>query len=184
MTPQMKQESVVVLAVSVFFFSLGMPLFSKAGESASVAGDAVQIAIPTFAYGLTFGQDDPEGRIQFYKGFFSTVGITHGLKRAVNSTRPNGSRFAFPAGHVSAAFGGAAFLAERYGWTYGLPATLGAMYVGWSRIDSDEHYLEDVLAGAAIGIAASAYFTEPRDGLAVQFEIGGGEYYVLIQKRW
>ncbi len=184
MISQMKFVVFSVLVVWVFFASLSFPSQASGGESEKVAGDVIQVLIPTLAYGLTFGKDDPEGRNQFYKGFLTTLTVTHAMKRLVNSTRPNGSRFAFPAGHVSAAFSGAAFLGKRYGWRYGLPAYLGAMYVGWSRVDSDEHFTEDVIAGAAIGMAASYYFTQARADFRVFLASAQDGYFLMIQKRW
>jgi len=111
--------------------------------------------IPALAYGLTFKKQDKAGQIQFYKGFLSTIRITHALKRLLNKSRPNGSDDSFPPGHVSAAFSSAVFLEKRIGCTYALPAYIGVACVGWRRVDSGEHITEDVVAGAVIGRLAS-----------------------------
>ena len=50
---------------------------------------------------------------------------------------------------------------KRYGWHYGVPAYMAATYVGWSRIDNDEHYWEDVIAGAVIAVGFNELFVEP-----------------------
>ncbi len=133
-------------------------------------GDIIQILIPLTAYGATFYMQDPDGRNQFYKSFITNLGITYSVKLAVNKQRPehNGDR-SFPSGHTSAAFQGAAFIHIRYGWKYALPAYAAAGFVGWSRIEgeSDKHDITDVLAGAAIGIFSSYYFTTPYKGVTV-----------------
>jgi len=49
----------------------------------------------------------------------------------------------------------------RYGWRYGGLAYAGAAFVGWSRVAADRHYMEDVVAGAGIGLASAAIFTKP-----------------------
>ncbi len=132
-----------------------------AGKSATEKyGDILQILIPLTGYGATFYMKDTQGRNQFYKSFLTTVAITQGLKLTVNKQRPNGSgEDSFPSGHTSAAFQGAAFIEQRYGWKYGLPAYAAATYVGYSRVKAKQHYTVDVLAGAAIGTLSSYYFT-------------------------
>ena len=55
----------------------------------------------------------------------------------------------------------ATFIQQRYGWQYGLPAYVAASYVGYTRVASDQHYLEDVLAGAAIGALAVGILLNP-----------------------
>lgn len=134
---------------------------ANAGKSTTEKyGDILQILIPLTGYGATFYMDDTQGRNQFYKSFLTTVAITQVLKLTVNKQRPNGSgNDSFPSGHTSAAFQGAAFIGQRYGWKYGLPAYAAATYVGYSRVKAKQHYTIDVLAGAAIGTLSSYYFT-------------------------
>ena len=96
------------------------------------------------------------------KSLISSQIITHSLKYSVNKKRPNGrgSR-SFPSGHTSVAFTAAGFMHKRYGFSYGLPAYLAASFVGYSRVESKNHYPDDVYAGALIGIVSAFYFTEP-----------------------
>jgi len=110
---------------------------------------------------MTFVFDDQKGREYFYKSFFTTVGITYGLKKTVDKQRPNGDPESFPSGHTSLAFSGASFIQRRYGWKYGTPAYIVASFVGFSSVKSDNHYPEDVLAGAALGVACTYLFTKP-----------------------
>ncbi|MOA60857.1 PAP2 superfamily protein [compost metagenome] len=43
-----------------------------------------------------------------------------------------------------------------------MPAYVAAGAVGWSRVESDNHYWRDVIAGAAIATGFSYLFTTPK----------------------
>jgi len=148
-------------------------------------GDILRTLIPAVAYGTTFYLHDRDGRMQFYKGFFTNLGVTYALKATISKTRPNGADDdSFPSGHTSVAFQGAAFIHKRYGFKYAAAAYLAAAYVGWARVDSDNHYTSDVLAGAAIGIASSFIFTRPYHGFVVTPMADNGFYGIGISKEW
>ncbi len=92
------------------------------------------------------------------------AGLTDLLKIAVARPRPDsGARNSFPSGHTSSAAAWATFLWRRYGWKAGLPATLFATLVGFSRIQDRRHYLSDVLAGAVLGVSIT-YVVDERYG--------------------
>ncbi|MDX8386969.1 MAG: phosphatase PAP2 family protein [Ghiorsea sp.] len=146
---------------------ISLPQTSKAAGDIEVAGDIIQILIPSLAYGTTLYLDDEEGEIQMYKSFFSTMGITQVLKYSINKKRPNGGDHSFPSGHTSAAFQGASFIHARYGYKYAIPAYIGATFVGYSRVESNNHFTSDVLAGAMIGTACSFYFTDAYQGINI-----------------
>jgi len=148
------------------------------------SGDIIQILIPSIAYGTTLYLDDEEGRSQFYKSFSTNLAVTYGLKYSINRKRPNGSELSFPSGHTSAAFQGAAFIHERYGFKYALPAYLGATFVGYSRVEADKHYTSDVIAGAIIGTLSSFYFTTKYNGYTVKPTVNNGAYGIGISKKW
>jgi membrane-associated phospholipid phosphatase len=78
------------------------------------------------------------------------------LKKASDTTRPNGDADGFPSGHVA----GAVSLATPLGTHFGLyPAIAGYMFAGfvaWHRIDTGKHDLSDVIFGAAIGYTVGA----------------------------
>lgn len=128
--------------------------------------------------------DDTEGRTQFYKSFLTNLGVTWGLKYTINKKRPNGGSLSFPSGHTSAAFQMAAFIHKRYGWEYSVPAYIGASFVGYSRVESDNHYIEDVLAGATIGVISSFYFTKPYKGITVTPVATKGYYGLSMSVNW
>ncbi len=155
-----------------------------ASDNIEKAGDVLQLLVPGIAYGATFYMDDEQGRMQFYQSFAATVAVTYGLKYSVDKKRPNGSDHSFPSGHTSAAFQGASFIQRRYGWRYSLPAYLAASFVGYSRVESDNHYVEDVLAGAAIGIASSYYFVEPYQGVTLSPYAEKDSYGISMRMDW
>jgi len=173
-------------AASIFIF-LSAAFISTpvvASDTTETAGDYLQHIIPAVAYGSTFYMEDPDGRMQFYKSFFTNFAATHALKHLIDKKRPNGSGLGFPSGHTSASFQGASFIHKRYGWKYSIPAYAAATFVGYSRVEADRHYVIDVVAGAALGMATSFFFTEPYKGVTVT-PVAGGDYFgVTVSKNW
>jgi len=174
------------LAVLLTVCALFAPVQATgASDGVEKAGSVIRTLIPAVAYGTTFYVHDKDGRSQFYKSFFSNLAVTYALKAAVDKTRPDGSdNESFPSGHSSVAFQGAAFIGKRYGLKYAIPAYLGATFVAWSRVESDNHYTVDVVAGAAIGIVSSLVFTKPYKGFVVTPVVDTGFYGVGISKQW
>ncbi len=163
------------------------PTNAQAESNTETAGDIIQVLIPATAFSATFFQDDEEGRMQFYKSFFTNLGTTYALKYAVNKPRPeNHGDYSFPSGHTSAAFQGATFIHLRYGLEYSIPAYLGASFVGWSRVEgeSDKHDAIDVLAGAAVGIFSAYFFTDPYEKVTLVPIVENGVYGIGITGRW
>lgn len=75
------------------------------------------------------------------------------LKLSVRRLRPDSTDLAaFPSGHTASSFSLAAVAASQWGWKVGVPACLAAGFVGYTRMESNKHYLSDVLAGAGVGI--------------------------------
>lgn len=126
------------------------------------AGNDIQHLILAAGLGASiFYEEGNEGTYQFFKSFIASQLFVFELKNQVNKTRPNGKCCnSFPSGHASASFVGAAFIHNRYGWEYAVPAYVLASYVSYSRVYADKHYLEDVVVGAAIGLASGFYFTD------------------------
>lgn len=174
------------LAFYALVLALIAPLHGAvASDSVEDAGSIVRTLIPAVAYGTTFYLHDSEGRSQFYKSFFTNLAATYALKATVSKTRPNDADDeSFPSGHTSVAFQGASFIHKRYGFNYAIPAYLGATFVAWSRVESDNHYTVDVLAGAAVGIASSLIFTRPYKGFVVTPMVDNGFYGVGITRQW
>lgn len=138
-------------------------------EAGDILGGVTQIAGACATYGLGMLSRNPEVqslgsdlvRAQFVNGI-----LTAGLKQAVGRERPNHSnRESFPSGHSSGTFATATVLYRRYGPRAGIPAYLLAGYVAGSRLNESQHYLSDVLAGAALGFIVGHTITrEHEDG--------------------
>ena len=156
-----------------------------AADSVESSGNIIRTLIPAVAYGSTFYLHDKEGRVQFYKSFFTNYATTYALKEISKKNRPdNSGDDSFPSGHTSVAFQGAAFIHRRYGLKYAIPAYLAAGYVGWTRVESDQHYVEDVVAGAALGIVSSFVFTHPYHGFVATPLVDGGFYGLAVSRQW
>ncbi len=129
-------------------------------SNTELLGDIFRVIIPLGAYSTTLYLDDDEGEIEFYKSLGTTVGVTYTLKYSVKKERPNSEDYrSFPSGHTSATFGSASFIHIRYGLKYAILPYIASAYTGYSRVYSDQHYSEDVIAGALIGVISSWYFT-------------------------
>jgi membrane-associated phospholipid phosphatase len=162
-------------------------LFATTSSSADVvrrAGDVGQILLPAGAAGGALLAHDGPGLRQLAKAYASTMVVVYVLKPVVDRTRPNGVRYSFPSGHTASAFAGAAFLQVRYGWRLGVPAYALASFVGYSRVESREHYTSDVVAGAAIGIAANLVFTRHRGRVVVAPDVGRGHVGTRVTIVW
>lgn len=136
-------------------------------DTVQKAGDVLLVLLPSISYGTTIYTNDKEGEVEFYKSFIANGVITVGLKYTVDEKRPDGENHSFPSAHTSIAFQSAVFIHKRYGIEYAIPAYLAASFVGYSRIESDKHYLHDVVAGAAIGTMCSYFFTTEYKGYEV-----------------
>lgn len=133
------------------------------------SSDVLEIALPAAAASIAyFVEDDEQGLWQFGTSLLATTATTYALKAAVDKERPNGKdNDAFPSGHAAVTFSAASFLQRRYGWEYGVPAYLLASYTGYARVQTDNHEVVDVLAGAAIGLAFNYFLVTPNDRLSV-----------------
>jgi len=125
-------------------------------------GDIMQIALPAAGLAGTFIADDPEGRCQWAKAAGGTIATVHVWKVAADKTRPDAvGSGSFPSGHTAGAFSGAAFIDSRYGHWWGIPAYLCAIVTGYSRVNADAHFWNDVVAGASTAMMFNWYFTSP-----------------------
>jgi len=160
----------------LFLLLAAAPVLAK--SSLEKSGDIIHLLLPATALGATLViEDDYQGSWQLIKtGVVSRVAV-EGLKYAVDKDRPDDSGDdSFPSGHTADSFAAATFIQQRYGWKWGIPAYIGATFVGYTRVDSDKHYVEDVLAGAAIGIISGLYFTEPYSGITISPIAKSGHY--------
>jgi membrane-associated phospholipid phosphatase len=159
--------SLTLLSFLSFYFS---PTAFAENEDITEAGDYLQIILPAVAGLSTFvaGNDegglwDKEGTYQVIKsiGFsLATMGVG---KEFFQKIRPDFSDpVSFPSGHTTAAFAGAGFIDQRYGHWWGVPALLLAGFTGYSRVQSYNHFADDVTAGASIGLMYNWLFVTPQ----------------------
>ncbi len=171
-----------VALLLVVVFSLAAPCSAGTRSTVELSGDILQILLPVTAGGMSLYRGDWQGVSQFSTSFLTTMGLTYGLKYSINAERPYGGGLSFPSGHTSASFSSAAFIQKRYGWEFGLPAYAAAAFVGWSRVESDNHHLRDVLAGAALGILSSYIFADRyQEDVVVTPHVGEGVYGLLLR---
>lgn len=130
----------------------------------------VGIAIGTYAVGHLNGHPKTAHvgadliRAQLFTGI-----LTHALKAVVRRERPttadgtesdSGSdTYAFPSGHAAASFTTATVLWRHLGWKVGVPASILASYTSAARLQQNQHYMSDVIFGAALGVATGRSVT-------------------------
>ena len=108
------------------------------------------------------GKNKPQQQFLFYAlGNITATVIVQPMKRIIGRERPNKSDFhSFPSGHTSTAFVAAEFLHQEFGhyshWI-SIAGYVTAATTGYLRMYNNEHWLGDVLAGAAIGMASTKF---------------------------
>lgn len=93
---------------------------------------------------------------------------TQSVKYIVNEPRPDGGQHSFPSGHTATAFMGAELLRQDYGAWVGAAGYVVATGVGVMRILNGRHWINDVVAGAGIGILCAK----------------AGEWLLPFNRRW
>lgn len=106
------------------------------------------------------GKTKPQQQLLLYAlGNVTAAAIVQPMKRIVQRERPNRSDFrSFPSGHTSTAFVAAEFLHQEFGHYSSWISVAGyatATATGYLRLYNNQHWLGDVLAGAAIGMAST-----------------------------
>ena len=169
----------------ISLLALSAPYSAYSSDAVSTAGDAALVAVAAAAGGMTLWHKDTEGMIQLAESAALDLAVTYGLKYAVSERRPNDEdNHSFPSAHASVSFASAEYLRKRYGWEYGLPAYAAASFIGYSRVESKAHFVHDVLAGAAIGMASSYLFTTPYKDLKLTSDISPGYLGVKLSRAW
>ena len=141
----------------------------RAANEIRHAGDALQLALPAGALTLSLTRHDGSGARELLESVAVTTAITASLKLSIHEERPGGGTRSFPSGHTALSFCAAEFLQRRYGSHWGIPAAILATFVGYSRVQSKEHWTHDVLAGAVIGAGTSRVLTRPNP----EWNVGG-----------
>lgn len=82
--------------------------------------------------------------------------MVNAIKYSVREKRPDtGEKNSFPSGHTATAFMGAELLRQEYGTWIAVGGYAVATGVAFFRLYNDRHWLNDVLAGAGIGILSA-----------------------------
>lgn len=166
-------------AVTLLFMAAPARADDFEGDSAfETYGDVMQYVLPLSAFASTFVAKDKAGRIQFLKAGAVTMGTVSILKLTNEKWRPNaGNAQSFPSGHTAGAFWGASFIGTRYGPKWGVPAYVLAALVGASRVDSQNHFADDVISGMSIALFSNWWITTPmRSKVALMPMMGNGGY--------
>jgi len=141
-----------------------------------LAADIVTATLPLGAYAIAHYKDDGAGEGQFFRANAASIMLNTVLRVSFNETswgeRPNGNQYAFPSGHVGFVVTQAAFLQQRFGWKYGVPAYLLSSYVAWVRVDTDHHHWRDVIAAVAVAEFSTRFFVTPHDAVHVAPIVG------------
>jgi membrane-associated phospholipid phosphatase len=168
-----------ILLLFLFNFTIGQSYSQQVVED---IGHYTQIGLPLTALGISIAKGDKVGSIQFLEALALETGVVIAMKRIIDRKRPNGRSYSFPSGHTAVSFMSSTYLWKRYGWEYGLPSTLLAGFVGYSRFGIDEpvHYFSDVVVGAIIGIGSSWLFTK-RYKSDIEIDVIGDMSYVGLK---
>jgi membrane-associated phospholipid phosphatase len=127
-------------------------------------GEYTQLIPPATALGMALGTKDWKGTKQLIWSGLLSGGTVHLLKNVIEKNRPDASNTqSFPSGHTNASFWGASFILRRYGPKWGIPAMTIAAYTGWSRVQAQSHFADDVISGMSIALFSNWLFVEPAD---------------------
>ncbi|WP_428808994.1 phosphatase PAP2 family protein [Vibrio lamellibrachiae] len=150
---------------------LALPLLAVSTFTQAMSSDSWKTVSDIGAYGLVGAalavpayKGDWQGFQQAGFSIASAAGVAFIGKKTIDAERPDKSNYnSFPSGHTTNAFSSATTLHLRYGWEAGLPAYTLATLVAVGRVEADQHYWKDVLAGAAIGSVSAWVFTDAFD---------------------
>lgn len=149
---------------------------SAAAAPRELPADIVTGLLPLASYAITRIKDDGEGGRQLLRSTGVSLLVNSSLRLAFDGTswgeRPNGGPYGFPSGHAGFVTSSAAFLQDRYGWKYGLPAYALVGYVTYVRVDTNHHRWRDVAAGAAVSFSISKLFVTPENATHIAPVIG------------
>lgn len=128
------------------------------GKSSKV-GDFLGQVTPNIGYVLFMGGDylfnknekSLDRTILMTKATLYAGAVADITKIAVHEKRPNGSDHSFPSGHSTTAFAFSSVVMMEHSLPWGIAANAMAAFVGFSRLNDNAHYLQDVIAGATIG---------------------------------
>lgn len=137
---------------------------SQKGRHKIHIDDYMQYSLMVAVYGLNLagvkGQHSFKDRTIILAMSYLTMGVlVNSMKYSFRERRPDkSSRNSFPSGHTATAFMGAEFLYQEYKDVSPVIAYAGyavATATAYLRIYNDRHWINDVIAGACIGILST-----------------------------
>jgi PAP2 superfamily len=118
--------------------------------------EQIALSIGTYAFGHLF--DKPKVShlgMDLLQAQILSEALVQPLKFATHRMRPDGSNHqSFPSGHAAVTFATATVIERHLGWRKSLLGYAIASYVAASRLHDNQHYLSDVVFGAAVGSIA------------------------------
>ena len=174
----------VLLAICIGWFA-PLPASAQVTATADPVGDALAIAVPLAAAGLTLYHQDLDGFKQWGLSTLLAQGTTEVAKRVVNSPRPDGTGYGFPSGHTSIVFAAAGFVHRRYGLDEAWPFYVLGTVTAYERVRHHHHSTTDVVGGAVIGVGSAFLLTKPLpDGAVVGVAWRAGGPWVSYARSW
>ncbi len=173
MTPMLRR---LLPAAILSLFLLHANSAAADSDANVLAGDIATGLFPVAALVTVWIKHDGEGGKQWLRDTAINELLNTSLRLAFNYTslgeRPlseeqiaegktEGNQYGFPSGHAGFVFCQAAFLQERYGWKYGVPALVLASAVSYVRVREDKHHWRDVIAGGALGYGVALLTVTP-----------------------
>lgn len=160
------------------------PIFGNK-DVARDASNFLLIPLPIEVIGTALatpnGQDSKERAVSKLKGLavegaavLLADGVSWGLQKAINRTRPDGGSGSLPSVHASTAFSLSTLsnrnleslpLSDEVRIPLQIGNVLLATSIAWARVEAGEHFPSDVLAGAALGNFFSAFIHDAFLGL-------------------
>ena len=151
--------------------------------------EQVALSLGTYAFGRM--SDRPKVAhlgMDLLQAQILTEILVEPLKFASHRLRPNDRNYqSFPSGHAAVTFAAATVIERHLGWRKSLLGYGIATYVAMSRIHDNEHYLSDVIFGAAVGaIAGRTVVHHQADYWALTPVAlpGGGVALMVSRTRW
>lgn len=153
--------------------SVRKAVWENSGHQPFHIDDYTMIAPTLAVYGLNLvgikGKHNLLDRTVLYgMSYLIGSGIVGSVKRLSDVVRPDSSnRLSFPSGHTAQAFIAAEFMRQEYKdvspW-YGVAAYAMAASTGFLRMYNNKHWLNDVIAGAGVGIISTrlSYWLYPK----------------------
>lgn len=157
----------ILCVITMFGLFTGQPASAGDAESWDRLSTGLTLGLAGVAVTATLAKSDTTGLKQGLATTGATLLTVEALKALVGEQRPDGSDDkSFPSGHTALAFAAATYLDVRYGQEYPgfVPVAYGlAALTGLARVKADKHYVQDVVAGAAIGWGMAHVFTTRPD---------------------